>query len=45
MLYVTAEESAAQVKMRADRLGVAGDGLLLWPENDLSIVHRRRSTT
>src|SRR5262245_10908237 len=39
VLYVTAEESAAQVKMRADRLGIAGDGLLLWPETDLSLVH------
>src|SRR5215510_1513192 len=38
VLYVTAEESAAQVKMRADRLGIAGDGLLLWPETDLSLV-------
>jgi DNA repair protein RadA/Sms len=38
VLYVTAEESAAQVKMRADRLGIATDGLLLWPENDLSVV-------
>jgi DNA repair protein RadA/Sms len=38
VLYVTAEESAAQVKMRADRLGIATDGLLLWPENDLSAV-------
>jgi len=38
ILYVTAEESAAQVKMRADRLGIATDGLLLWPENDLSVV-------
>jgi len=38
VLYVTAEESAAQVKMRADRLGIAPDGLLLWPENDLSVV-------
>ena len=38
VLYVTAEESAAQVKMRADRLGMGGDGLLLWPENDLSLV-------
>jgi len=38
VLYVSAEESAAQVKMRADRLGVAGDGLLLWAENDLSAV-------
>src|SRR2546429_4846154 len=24
--------------MRADRLGIATDGLLLWPENDLSVV-------
>jgi DNA repair protein RadA/Sms len=38
VLYVTAEESAAQVKMRADRLGIAADGLLLWPETDLSVV-------
>jgi DNA repair protein RadA/Sms len=38
VLYVSAEESAAQVKMRADRLGIAGDGLLLWAENDLNAV-------
>jgi DNA repair protein RadA/Sms len=38
VLYVSAEESAAQVKMRADRLGIGGDGLLLWTENDLSAV-------
>jgi len=38
VLYVTAEESAAQVKVRAERLGIATDGLLLWPENDLSVV-------
>jgi DNA repair protein RadA/Sms len=38
VLYVSAEESAAQVKMRADRLGIGGDGLLLWAESDLSAV-------
>jgi len=38
VLYVSAEESAAQVKMRADRLGIAGDGLLLWAETDLIAV-------
>ncbi|HEX9818149.1 MAG TPA: DNA repair protein RadA [Methylomirabilota bacterium] len=38
VLYVSAEESAAQVKMRADRLGVGGDGLLLWAEGNLSAV-------
>src|SRR5947209_15912187 len=35
VLYVSAEESAAQVKMRAERLGIAADGLLLWTETDL----------
>jgi DNA repair protein RadA/Sms len=38
VLYVSAEESAAQVKMRADRLGIAGDGLLLWAETNLNAV-------
>jgi len=38
VLYVSAEESAAQVKLRADRLGVAADGLLLWSESDLGAV-------
>jgi DNA repair protein RadA/Sms len=38
VLYVSAEESAAQVRMRADRLGVTADGLLLWAETDLGAV-------
>jgi DNA repair protein RadA/Sms len=38
VLYVSAEESTAQVKMRADRLGIAADGLLLWAETDLGVV-------
>jgi DNA repair protein RadA/Sms len=38
VLYVSAEESAAQVKMRADRLGIGGEGLLLWAESDLAAV-------
>jgi DNA repair protein RadA/Sms len=38
VLYVSAEESAAQVKLRAERLGVASDGLLLWSEGDLGAV-------
>jgi len=38
VLYVSAEESPAQVKMRADRFGIIGDGFLLWAENDLSVV-------
>jgi len=38
VLYVSAEESAAQVRMRADRLGIKTDALLFWAENDLSAV-------
>jgi DNA repair protein RadA/Sms len=38
VLYVTAEESAAQVKLRADRLAVSPRELLLWAETDLSAV-------
>jgi DNA repair protein RadA/Sms len=35
VLYVSAEESAQQVKLRADRLGVTGDDLLVLSETDL----------
>jgi DNA repair protein RadA/Sms len=45
VLYVTAEESAAQVKMRADRLAVSGAGLLLWAESDLSSVQAELEVT
>ncbi|HEV8141663.1 MAG TPA: DNA repair protein RadA [Methylomirabilota bacterium] len=38
VLYVSAEESAAQVRLRAERLGIKADALLLWAENDLGAV-------
>jgi DNA repair protein RadA/Sms len=38
VLYVTGEESAAQVKMRADRLGASASDLLLLAENDLGSI-------
>ncbi len=38
VLYVSAEESTAQVRLRADRLGIRGDGLLIWAETDLAAV-------
>jgi DNA repair protein RadA/Sms len=38
VLYVSAEESAAQVRMRAERLAITTEGLLLWAENDLGAV-------
>lgn len=37
-LYVTGEESAAQVRLRADRIGALHDGLLLAAETDLAAV-------
>jgi DNA repair protein RadA/Sms len=38
VLYVSGEESAAQVKLRARRFGIAGDGILLLAETDLGSV-------
>ena len=41
VLYVSGEESVHQIKIRADRLGVRGDGLFLLPETGLeSIIER-----
>ena len=37
-LYVTGEESAAQVRLRADRIGALRDALLLAAETDLAAV-------
>ena len=37
-LYVSGEESAAQVKMRADRLGLSGQNLYLLPATSLNDV-------
>jgi DNA repair protein RadA/Sms len=37
-LYVSGEESPLQIKMRADRLGVADSDMLLVPENSLERV-------
>ncbi len=38
VLYVTGEESAAQVKIRARRFGITGQGMLVLPETDLAAV-------
>ena len=38
VLYVTGEESAAQVRMRADRIGAVHDNLFLAAETDLDAV-------
>ena len=38
VLYVSGEESPQQIKLRSDRLGFAGDGVLMLPETDLASV-------
>ncbi|MEE6282001.1 DNA repair protein RadA [Georgenia sp. MJ170] len=38
VLYVTGEESASQVRLRAERIGALAPGLLLTAENDLATV-------
>ncbi|MBN1466543.1 DNA repair protein RadA [candidate division KSB1 bacterium] len=35
ILYITGEESAEQIKMRADRLGVSADFLFILPETEI----------
>lgn len=41
VLYVSGEESARQIKMRANRLGAAGSGFYVLSENDMTIVEKR----
>jgi len=38
VLYATAEESAAQVRMRAERLGIREETLLLYAETDVTRI-------
>lgn len=38
VLYVSGEESASQIKMRADRLDVHGDELYIYPQTDMSYI-------
>jgi len=38
VLYVSGEESAEQIKLRAERLGVGSDAFLVLMENDLELI-------
>jgi DNA repair protein RadA/Sms len=38
VLYVSGEESAGQIKLRADRLRIAADGLYFLAETDLEVI-------
>ena len=41
VLYVSGEESARQIKMRAQRLGASGSSLYILSENDMSAVEKQ----
>lgn len=41
VLYVSGEESASQIKMRADRLGVGNSGILLYPETNMDNIREQ----
>ncbi len=41
VLYVTGEESPVQVKMRADRMGITGQGIILLAETDVDAILER----
>ncbi len=41
VLYVTGEESPVQIKLRADRMGISGQGILLLAETDVDTILER----
>lgn len=41
VLYISGEESPQQIKLRAQRLGFSGEGVLLLPETDLDQIFER----
>ena len=40
VFYVSAEESASQVKLRAERLGIKSDNLYIYPQNNLELIKK-----
>ena len=41
VLYVTGEESPMQVKLRSQRMGIDGKGIMLLPETDVDVILER----
>lgn len=44
IVYVSGEESAQQIKMRAERLGFRGEGILIYPETNIDNIIVRLET-
>ena len=45
VMYVTGEESPVQVKLRAERMGIGGEGILLFAETDVDTILDRLEET
>ena len=40
VLYVSAEESASQIKLRAERLGIQSDSLYIYPQTNFELIKK-----
>lgn len=40
VLYISAEESSSQIKLRAERLGVQSDNLYIYPQTNLELIKK-----
>ena len=40
VLYISAEESAGQIKLRAERLGVTSDNLFIYPQTNFELIKK-----
>ena len=40
VLYISAEESASQIKLRAERLGVKSDSLYIYPQTNFELIKK-----
>lgn len=40
VLYISAEESASQIKLRAERLGVKADNLYIYPQTNFELIKK-----
>ena len=40
VLYISAEESASQIKLRAERLGVKSDNLYIYPQTNFELIKK-----
>lgn len=43
VLYISAEESAGQIKLRAERLGVTSDNLYIYPQTNFELIKKHIS--